>query len=306
MAILFHCPWPTADAWLEALQAALPDQAFRVWPDLGRPEAIDFAFVFQPPAGALAGLPGLRGIASLGAGVDTLLADPTIPPELPICRLVDPLMADRMAEYVAGQVLGFHLRLPEYRAQQAARAWQRLPQTDAGDRTVGILGLGQLGRRCAQVLRGLGFRIIGWRRGPEGLDGIDVRTDLDAVLRASDILVCLAPLTAATQGLLDCARLARLPRGAAVINVARGGLLVEADLLAALDEGRLSGAALDVFDTEPLPPAHPYWSHPKVQVTPHISSLSAVASGARILAAQYRRLQRGEPMTDLVDRAAGY
>jgi glyoxylate/hydroxypyruvate reductase A len=306
MAILFQCPWANAGDWLAALKAALPEARFRVWPDYGKREEIDFAYVFQPPAGALADLPKLKGIAAMGAGVDAVVADPTIPPDVPLSRLTDPILAERMSEYVAGQVLNFHLGLPAYRRQQAGKVWQRLPQTDAPDRTVGFLGLGNLARRCIERLRPFGFRLVGWSRQGRPVDGVDVSTDLDAVLARSQILVLLVPVTDRTRVLLNADRLAALPEGSCLINVGRGALLDDAAVMAALDSGQLAGAALDVFDPEPPPAGHPFWTHPKVELTPHISSLSNVASGARLLAAQYRRMQAGEPMTDLVDRARGY
>ena len=306
MAILFQCPWANAGDWLAALKSELPYAEFRVWPKLGDPAAIDFAYVFQPPAGALADLPNLRGIAAMGAGVDAVVADPTIPPDVPLARLTDPILAERMAEYVTGQVLNFHLNLPAYRAQQVEKVWERLPQTDAPDRTVGFLGLGNLARRCIERLRPFGFKLVGWSRGGRPVDGVEVSTDLDHVLGRSDILVLLVPVTAETRRVLNADRLAALPEGACLINVGRGALVEDAAVLAALDSGQLGGAALDVFDPEPPPAGHPFWTHPKVEITPHISSLSAVASGAKLLAAQYRRVQAGQAMTDLVDRARGY
>lgn len=308
MAILFHCPWPNAEEWRRLIASALPEAEIKVWPEVGDPSAVDLAMVWRPPPGALAGLPNLKGVCALGAGVDDLLRDPDLPP-VPIARLVDPLMADRMAEYVVGHALRHHLRTDEYAAQQRAGIWRRLPYKDAGERTVAVLGLGALGARAAQRLSAQGFRVIGWSRSAKEIAGVDCRSGdegLAALLPEAEILVCLLPLTAATRGLLDARLFARLPDGAALINVARGAHLVEADLLAALDSGKLSGATLDVFAEEPLPPAHPFWRHPKILVTPHVSSLSEPRTAAPILAAQYRRAMRGEPMRDLVDPAAGY
>ena len=308
MAILFHCPWANAEAWRRLIAEALPEAELRTWPEVGEPSEIAFAMVWQPPAGALAGLPRLRGVCALGAGVDALLRDPTLP-DVPLARLVDPLMAERMAEYVVGQALRHHLRTDGYAAQQRAVQWRRLPCKDAGDRTVGMLGLGASGRRAAERLKLQGFRVAGWSRTAQRLDGVACHhggAGLDALLRKAEILVCLLPLTAETRGVLDAGLFARLPEGAALINVARGAHLVEADLLAALDSGRLSGATLDVLTEEPPPPDHPFWRHPNILLTPHVSSLSEPRTGAAILAEQYRRAMRGEPMRDLVDRQAGY
>lgn len=308
MAILFHCPWENAEEWRRRIAEALPDAELRSWPELGEPGEIDFAMVWQPPRGELAKLPALKGVCALGAGVDALLRDPALP-DAPIARLVDPLMAERMAEYVVGQALRHHLRTDEYAAQQRAGMWRRLPYKDAGARTVGVLGLGALGRRAAERLAAQGFRVLGWSRTARQVAGVAClqgAAALDALAREAEILVCLLPLTAETRGLLDARLFARLPDGAALINVARGAHLVEADLLAALDSGKLSGATVDVFAEEPPPTEHPFWRHPKILVTPHVSSLSEPRTGAAILAEQYRRAMRGEPMRDLVDPAAGY
>lgn len=308
MAILFHCPWENAAEWRRRIAEALPEAELKVWPELGDRRAIDFAFVWKPPPGALADLPNLKGVCALGAGVDDLLRQPDLP-AAPIARLVDPLMAERMAEYVVGQALRHHLRADDYAAQQRAGVWRRLPYKDASQRTVAVLGLGALGARAAERLAAQGFRVVGWSRSARRLAGIDCRHGADglaALLPETEILVCLLPLTEATRGMLNARLFQRLPDGAALINVARGAHLVEADLLAALESGKLAGATLDVFAEEPPPEAHPFWRHPKILMTPHVSSLSEPRTAAPILAAQYRRAMRGEALRDLVDRAAGY
>lgn len=306
MAILFHTPWENAPIWLEALGRELPEQEIRVWPETGRPEDIAFAIVWNLPTGALDGCDNLQGVCSLGAGVDHVAG---LPPGVPLARLVDPLMAERMAEHVCGHVLHHHLGTGHYLRQQAAGEWRQRPRRDARDVTVGILGLGSLGRVCALRLAALGFRVVGWSRTPQTLAQVDCRFGaamLPTVLGQSDFLVCLLPLTDDTRGLLDAERLALLPRKAVVINCARGAHVVADDLMAALDSGHLAGASLDVFETEPLPEGHAYWRHPGIVVTPHVSSLSEPRTGARILAAQVRRCLAGEDMEHLVDRTAGY
>ena len=308
MAILFHCPWANADEWRRRIAEALPEAELRDWLQHGDLDEIGFAMVWQAPQGALATLPNLKGVCALGAGVDALLRDPPRP-GVPIARLVDPLMAERMAEYVVGQALRHHLRSDEYAAQQRAGLWRRLPYKDAAERTVGVLGLGALGSRAAERLAAQGFRVLGWSRGPKQADGFEClhgEDGLAEIARQAEILVCLLPLTAETRGMLNAALFARLPDGAALINVARGSHLAEADLLAALDSGKLAGATLDVLAEEPPPADHPFWRHPKILMTPHVSSLSEPRTGAAILAEQYRRAMRGEPMRDLVDPLAGY
>ena len=309
MALLFHCEWEEGEAIREELARLLPDVEFRVWPEIGDPADIEFAVVWKLPRGQLAGLPNLKAILSPGAGVDHLFEDPALPEGVPVARLIDPLMADRMAEYTAALTLWSHRKFDAYADLQSRRSWRPVPQKDARDRRVGILGLGALGRATARRLRPFGFALGGWSRTPKEEPGVATRHGNDALadfLSESEILVCLLPLTPETRGLLDEEALGRLPRGAYLINCARGPLVVEADLLAALDSGRLSGAALDVFDEEPLPPDSPLWMNPKVRITPHVSSLTAPETAAPMLAAQVRRVQRGEALDRPVDRKAGY
>ena len=309
MAILFHCPWDNADQWLAALQAALPNDEFRIWPDLGEPDEIDFAMVWKLPHGVLAGLANLAAISSLGAGVDALIEDPDLPRTIPIARLVDPLMADRMAEYVTATVLHHHLGLDVYDDQQRRKNWRRNPTADARDRTVALLGLGQMGRRCAQRLGALGFNLLGWSRGPTEVVGVNCSHGperLDRVLQAADIVVVLLPLTGQTINLMDEAAFNAMRPGGYVINCSRGELVVDADLIAALDGGRLAGATLDAFREEPLPPGSNLWRHPKVRVTPHIASLSAPDTAALILANQVRRARNRQRLADTINIEHGY
>ena len=323
MAILFHCPWDNADAWLAALQHDLPHDEFRIWPDLDGPDGdasdIDFAFVWKLPHGVLASLPTLVGIASLGAGVDALLGDPDLPRDVPITRLVDPLMTDRMAEYVTATVLHHHLGLDVYDRQGAEKQWQRNRTTDAPDRTVALFGLGQMGERCAQRLRALGFDLVGWSRTAKEISGVHClhgAEGFEEALAAAEIAVLLLPLTAETENLMNAAAFAAMPQGAYVINCSRGEVVVNEDLIAALDSaqpnsrqpngGHLAGATLDAFAVEPLAPDSPLWTHPKIRITPHIAALSAAATAAPILAAQVRRARDGEAMHDVVNVDGGY
>ncbi len=309
MAILFHCPWDNADQWLAALRAALPNDDFRIWPDTGDPVEIDFAMVWQLPHGVLAAMPNLLAVSSLGSGVDALVADPALPRNIPIARLVDPLMADRMAEYVCATVLHHHLGLDVYDEQQRREYWRRNPTTDARDRSVALLGLGQMGRRCAQRLGGLGFNLLGWSRGPNEVAGVHCThgaSRLDGVLQAAEIVVVLLPLTEQTFNLMDKVAFNTMPPGGVLINCSRGELVVEDDLLAALDSGRLGGATLDAFREEPLPHGHALWGHPKVRVTPHIASLSAPGTAALILADQVRRARNNQRLVDRVNIEHGY
>ncbi|MGH8736623.1 MAG: 2-hydroxyacid dehydrogenase [Burkholderiales bacterium] len=309
MEVAFVAPEEDPQRWLPGLRAALPAARFHLWTEIPDPAAIEAALVAKPPPGALGAFPALKLIQSLWMGVDGLLADPTLPRGVPLARLVDPGMVAAMGETVLARVLDWHRHLYRYRAQQAAGIWQALPQRLAAERTVGLLGLGELGQQVAQRLLPLDFRLCGWSRRPKRIDGVECfagADGLDALLTQSGALVCLLPLTPGTRGILDARTLALLPRGACVINLGRGAHLVEADLLAALEAGQLAHAYLDVFETEPLPAAHPFWSHPGVSVTPHVAALTEPRTALPVVVRNLERLERGEAPEALVDRSAGY
>ena len=299
-------PRAEARTWLGPLRAALPEARIELLSDLA-PAEIDYAVAWGTVAG-LERCPNLKAIVSLGAGVNHILAQAKLA-HLPVVRMIEPGLTRGMAEFVTLQVLHHHLRMPDFAAQQRAHAWRELFTPLATQRRVGILGMGTLGAASAQALRALGFRVAGWSRRPKTVKGIRTyagAAGLGPFLATSDILVCLLPLTEETRGILDADLFARLPRGAAVINVARGGHLVEADLLAALDSGQLSGASLDVFEQEPLPAAHPFWDHPRIVVTPHNAGLTRRDTGSAFVARAIRSLVKGERPKGLVDRRRGY
>ncbi len=308
MALLFYSNEDDPEAWRLELQRRIPDLDFRVWPAVGDPMDVTAALVWLPPPGLLAGLPHLRAVLSLGAGVDSLLADDTLP-EVPLCRMVDPSLTASMAEYALALVLRYHRNLELYEALQRVARWQlRMPRPAAAC-TVGVMGQGTLGSAAATLLASHGFRVRGWSRSAHTLPGVTSyagQGGLDAFLADTEILVCLLPLTSETEGILGADLLAQLPAGARLINLARGRHLVEGDLLDALASGRLAHATLDVFREEPLPPDHPFWRHPKVTVTPHSASYSLPASGADMVAENVRRIALGEPLLHRVDGARGY
>lgn len=286
--------------WWPLLQAALPDERLvRARGAEVRDAEIDVALVANPPAGALQGLPQLALIQSLWAGVEKLLADPTVPMQVPIARMVDPAMNDAMAETALWAVLGLHRGTFDYAEQQRARVWQQRLLRRADEITVAVLGMGQMGRRCAQALARQGYRVLGWHRA-------DGDAALPPLLARADIVLNLLPLTPATSGLFNAATFAQMRRGASLVNLARGAHVVDADLLAALDSGQVARAVLDVFETEPLPAAHPYWGHPRVTVLPHVAAPTDPRSAAPIAAANVRALRAGQPLAHLVDRARGY
>jgi len=309
MLIAFVAQEEDPQRWLPRLRAALPEDRFVVWPEVGDPSQVEVALVANPPAGALVGFPRLKLVQSLWMGVDGLLADPTLPSGTPIARLVDPGMVAAMSETVLAHVLDWHRHFFRYRAQQVRREWAALPQYLASDHTIGLLGLGELGRDAAAKLRALGFNVCAWSRRQKRVDGVECfhgDRGLAEVLARSGALVCLLPLTAATRGILNARAFACQPEGACVINVARGAHVVDDDLLAALDSGRLAHAYLDVFQTEPLPPAHRYWTHPSVTVTPHVAALTEPRTSIARVAANIERVRRGERPEALVDVVAGY
>ena len=309
MVLLFKPYTADAEPWAGAFARRAPELEVRVWPDVGEVADIEFVLTWGLPPGALARFPSLRAIFSLGAGVDHLFDDPGLPTHVPITRTVDSNMTSTMVEFVLCAVLGHHRSVAEYTAQQRDGVWRQLPQHASWERRVGVMGLGALGGAAARMLVEFGYDVGGWCRTAKDIDGIEVFAGADGLmpfLGRTDILVCLLPLTPATEGIVDARALAALPEGAAFINTARGRHHVEGDLLAALDSGHLSGATLDVFESEPLPADHPFWRHPKVRVTPHISADSNTDQVIAAVIENVRRSRAGEPLLNLVDRDAGY
>jgi glyoxylate/hydroxypyruvate reductase A len=308
--VLFQTSWASAGAWLPELRRQAPEIEFRLWPELGDPAQIEAALVWQPPMGLFDGMRRLRLIQVLGAGVDSLIASGiALPPGVPVTRVVDPVMSRRMAEYALYGVMRFHRRFDVYERQQRERRWDRHGHPDPAEVRVGIMGMGEIGATTARLMADLGYDLAGWSRSGRGPDGIRMfagEQGLGAFLARTDVLLCLLPLTAATRGILDARLFARLPMGATVVNLARGGHLVEGDLLGALDGGQLGGAMLDVFEQEPLPASSPLWAHPKVLVTPHTAGITNPRTAGAGIVENLRRLARGEPLLHLVDPARGY
>ena len=293
--------------WWPALQAALPNE--HLVRDGAEAAMIDVALVANPAVGALQGLTQLRLIQSLWAGVDKLLTDPSVPADVPLARMVDPSMNEAMAETALWAVLSLHRGFFAYAARQRAGQWRGHAQCGADEVTVAVLGLGQMGRTTALRLAHNGYRVLGWSTRETRLDGVATfagEQGLSQVLTAAQIVVNLLPLTPATRGLFNTTTLAAMPRGASLVNLARGAHVVEADLLAALDSGHLHHAVLDVFAVEPLPPAHPFWTHAKVTMLPHVAAQTDVRSAVRIVANNLRALREGRALNDLVDRQRGY
>jgi glyoxylate/hydroxypyruvate reductase len=276
--------------------------------------AVKFVAAWKPEAGLIARHPKLEIVFNLGAGVDALLKDPTLPRHVPIVRVVDQDLTRRMTEWVVWQVLDIHRQGPQHRAAQARGAWIGPVQAAAKGLRVGIMGLGEIARDAAEVLVRLGFRVSGWSRTTKSLPGVVTysgQEGLPAFLAETDVLVCLLPLTADTTGLLNRDLFKGLARDGVLgqpvlINAGRGGLQVETDIVAALNDGTLGHAVLDVFETEPLPAASPLWQHPRVTITPHNAADSDPDAISLYVAEQIAAFGRGEPLANVVDRARGY
>jgi len=307
--ILFQSDTDDPEPWRSALIRALPDIDFRVWPEVGRRDEIDYALVWKPPPGLLKGLPRLKAILSLGAGVDHIFGDPELPRGVPITRMLDAGLAVQMSEYALYGVLHFHRQMDRYAEQQRHGEWRQLCAVPPQARTVGVMGLGVLGADFARKAVALGFRVLGWSRSAKhvpGVDAFDAEAGFRRFLACTEVLVNFLPLTPQTRHILDARTFALLPRGAFLINLARGEHVVEPDLLAALDSGQLGGAMLDVFSAEPLAFDHPFWRHPRILITPHIAGQAIAELMVEQVVDNIQRIERGEVPLGLVDSSRGY
>lgn len=353
--VLLHCAWLNRDLWFDSLRAAgMPV----VWADQVRDwSAVRFAVGWNFTPELLAKMPSLRAVASMGAGVDHAMGPGLLPPGVDVVRIVDPLMAQRMATWVIWAVITFQRKMDEYARAQADKRWDKSIENyrpwDNGCVRVGVMGFGAMGRAAARLLLAAGYDVAAWARTPRGgrqqqeevqqqqgdvpgtaqgqeaaagpglsgggaggpgtedseLARVRVyagRGELREFVERTDVLVCLLPLTPETQGIINSELLSWLPRGSAVVNAARGKHVDEQALLAALDEGHLGGAVLDVFTVEPLPPDSPLWGHPRIRITPHVSSITDVPNAVEQIAKNYRRFKEGRPLINVANREAGY
>lgn len=305
--LLMIVPQKWAGLWTSALDAV---EVVLEGKDAYKPDEIDYALSFRPTAGLLAKLPKLKAVFSLGAGVDGFLSDPDYPKTVPLVRFVDRTLSAEMAQFVLLQVLMHHRMQRFFDASQKEHKWrQRVLARRTEDTRVGFLGLGEIGAFTAFRIADLGFPVSSWTRSRKTTAGIKSFTgtgELNAFLGQTDILICLLSLTRETLGILNAKTFAALPQDAFVINVARGAHLIEADLIAALDSGHLSGAALDVFQEEPLPPESPLWSHPKVTVTPHVAAISQPQVVVNYVLDGIAAFERGEWPDNIVDVEGAY
>jgi len=306
MKIVLCCTGTKPEPWVDGLRAALPGAEVAVW-EPGAPAA-DYAVVWAPPQTLLDQQPQLKALFNIGAGVDALLKL-RLPPQALVVRLDDAGMSVQMAEYVCHAVIRHFREFDGYEADVKAGKWSYRKPRNRAEFSIGVMGLGVLGSRVAQALRLFDFPVNGWSRTPRSLDGVRTfagAAQFDEFLSASRVLVNLLPLTHDTQDILSRNTLSRLLPGGYVINVARGAHLVDDDLLALLDEGHLAGATLDVFRTEPLPADHPFWTHPRITVTPHTSARTLRDESIAQIAGKIFAVQRGEAIAGVVDPARGY
>lgn len=302
------------DDWIPAIAAAAREAQLDLEliddPAAIEPQRVDYLILGDVcGVGDLRSFVNLRAMLSLWAGVDALVKRPDLPRDVPLARMVEPGMTLGMTNYVVAHAMRAHMDLDRMLAASAAGRWDKFTPPLTSDRAVGVLGLGALGQHAAQALAALGFRVSGWSRSPKTIVGVDCHHGLDGLARFladCEILALLAPLTEDTRGLLNAERLAQLPEGAHIINAARGPLLVEADLLAAIFSGHIGGATLDVFDVEPLPEDHPYWREPRITVTPHLASATRFDTASKQIVNQIQRDIEGAPLQFVVDQQRGY
>lgn len=307
MAILILMPDRDSRDLFQALKKIDPALDIRIWPEVGKREDIDYIVVWNPPAGELRHYPGVKVIASFGAGVDHIFTDPALPKRVLITRLVDDSLGRQMCEYIAGVILNQRLGLHQYREYQAASHW-RSKAAGTGN-NVCLLGLGNIGLQVARYLLTLDFSVCGWSRTAKSIENITTFHGAEALgeaVRNADYIVCLLPLTPQTENILDRSFFRKLKKGSCLINVARGGHLDENDLLEALGACRPAVACLDVFTEEPLPGDHLFWRHPAIFITPHCASLTNIDQAAIQLHENYLNMKNNQPLVNQVDPVTGY
>jgi len=302
--------WEDMDVWSNGLKETMPEMDVRVYPDEGDVNEVEYAVVWKHPRGILNKYPNLKAILSLGAGVDHIISDPELPEGLPIVRLVDKKLTHEMCLHSLHWVLHFHSDQYLYRIQQQSREWIQQSSVQSEDRTIGIMGLGNIGKAIGDSLINLDFKVVGWGARPkESLGGIEYycgHEQLADFLSQTDVLINVLPLTEDTKNILTKIELAFLPKGSFIINIGRGGIINESDLLTSLDSGHITAVALDVFAQEPLPENNSLWDHPLVYVTPHIAGQSNPGSAAQTIAENIRLIEKGETPYPIYSHSSGY
>jgi glyoxylate/hydroxypyruvate reductase A len=308
MTFLYKANTVRGMEWASLFSRHAPDLPFRLWPDIGDPAEVRYLAVWTPPDDIAATFPNLELVFSVGAGVDQFDVS-KLPAHVPLVRMLEPGITETMVQYATMAVLALHRDLVAFIAQQRDHVWREIRVTPAAKRRVGVMGLGLLGQAVLDGLKSFGFPLAGWNRSPRSIEGVSCYAGKDALpefLAQTDILVCLLPLTDETRGILNAGLFAQLPPGARLVNVGRGGHLVEADLIAALERGVLSAAILDVAEAEPLPADHPFWNHPRILLTPHNASMTTPGTAVEFVLDTIARHRRGEALPGRVDRARGY
>jgi len=309
MAILTWLHTVYGDKLINGIRAGLPGEEIRVHPDVGNPDDIDICIIFRMPHGYLKPFKNLKLISSTGAGIDHYLLDPDLPRHIPMVRVVDADFGARMAEYVLSWVLAYHREIPHFLANQKTHTWAYKPIRSAHEVRVGVMGLGQMGTPTVERLAYLGYATSGWAKSKHEIKGVKCYAGWDEFPRFLgdlEILVNLLPLTNETRGILSKTTFDQMPKDSVMITAARGGHLIEQDLIEALDSGRLRHATVDAFPKEPLPKDHPLWDHPKVFVTPHCSSTPSPETIVNAFVENVRRFRSGRPLLNQVDHAKGY
>ncbi len=307
--ILIHVGNADPSSWIGEMKRQAPHLDARGLGAIDDPSSVEVAITWKLPHGLYRTYPNLALIQSVAAGVDHILSDPQRPPHVPVARVVDPWMARSMVHQVTLAVLRWHRRMDWVESLRPDAAWPHDMIFDADAVRVGVLGLGNLGQAVARAMQGLGFEAAGWSRSPKAIEGLRCHHGPDGLrdLAAwSSVLVCLLPLTTETDGILNADLFERMPMGSLLVNVGRGGHLVEADLTVALDSGRLAAAALDVFRIEPLPAGHAFWSDRRIYVTPHIASEVSPVTATKVFVENIRRIRAGEAPIGLIDPSKGY
>jgi glyoxylate/hydroxypyruvate reductase A len=297
-----------AQAWRDTFAEQLPELPIRIWPDNGDVGEVEYLAFMHPDFNALPAFPNLKAMFSRAAGVDDIVKHPKLP-RVPLGKVEPPGGDPMMTEYVVMHVLRLHRDMPGYQAAQARREWIRVPIARPEQRRVGFLGFGMMAKAPALILKSLGFPVSAWVRSPRQAEEVPVfhgSDQLEAFLNQVDIAVCLLPLTPETEGIFCARTFAMMPRGAMLVNVGRGKHVVDKDLIAALDAGQLSYAALDALYPEPLPPESPLWAHPKITVMPHVARRPTVAQLVTEIVANIRSLEAGRGLLQEVDIKLGY
>ena len=285
-----------------------PNIDVEIWPAVKNPHRVQFAVAWRHPKNVFSEYPNLKAISSLGAGVDHLMQDETIPDDVKITRVVTPSLSDQMSDYILTAVLNLFRNTSTYFEQQKKAEWNVHPFLNKDQVSVGVMGLGELGRAAAERLKNNGFSVKGWSRTKKALDGVEAfsKNELSGFLNSTNILVNLLPLTKKTEGILDLGLFKQLHQPAFLINAARGEHLVEEDLIYALDKNLLQHAVLDVFSEEPLPGSHPFWGRKKITITPHVASITDPTEAAELLVENYKRSLSGMGLLYEVDRGKEY